>query len=162
MHDPLPKREDIWPLISANRHAFDIDFSIRPFGLCGVAREVWGVTGACIATRRSVFFEIGGLNEALAISCNDVDFCVGLRASGMRIIWTSRAELEHREQASRGEDVTPEQQAIALAAVARLRREWGNLMRDDPHYPPGLDSCTELFPFFYPALPMAVLPQEQT
>ena len=126
--------------------------SSGPFGLCGLAREVWGVTGACIATRRSVFFEIGGLNEALAVSCNDVDYCVRLRAAGYRVIWTPWAEMEHREQASRGEDLTPEQQARALEEIGRLRRDWGNLMRDDPHYPPALDSCSELFPFFYPAL----------
>jgi GT2 family glycosyltransferase len=124
--------------------------SSGPFGLLGVAREVWGVTGACIATRRSVFLEIGGLNEALAVSCNDVEFCVRLRASGYRILWTPWAELEHREQASRGNDVTPEQQALAVDEIARLRRDWGNLMRDDPHYPPALDSRTELLPFFYP------------
>jgi GT2 family glycosyltransferase len=132
-----------------------------PFGLCAVAREVWGVTGACMATRRSVFFEVGGLNEALAVSCNDVDYCVRLRASGYRVLWTPWAELEHRELASRGDDVTPVQQARALEEIARLRRDWGNLMRDDPHYPPALDAETELFPFFYTAPPIRTTTRRQ-
>ena len=118
-----------------------------------MAREVWGVTGACIATRRSVFFDVGGLNEALAVSCNDVEFCIRLRAAGYRIIWTPWAELEHREQATRGDDRTPEQQALAVSEIARLRRDWGSLMRDDPHYPQAFDSATELYPFFYPVPP---------
>jgi GT2 family glycosyltransferase len=127
--------------------------SSGPSGLCAVAREVWGVTGACIATRRSVFFDVGGLNEALAVSCNDVEFCIRLRAAGYRVIWTPWAELEHREQATRGGDLTPEQQALAVSEIARLRRDWGSLMRDDPHYPQALDSVTELYPFFYPVPP---------
>jgi GT2 family glycosyltransferase len=120
-----------------------------PCGLLSLAREVWGVTGACMALRRSVFFSAGGLNEALAVSCNDVDFCVRLRALGYRIIWTPWAELTHHELASRGDDVTPEQQARAREEHHRLRRDWGNLMRDDPHYPPALDSRSEVLPYFY-------------
>ncbi len=122
-----------------------------PFGLLALTREVWGVTGACMAIRRPVFFSVGGLNEALAVSCNDVEFCVRLRASGYRILWTPWAELEHREMASRGDDVTVAQQALAQEEHDRLRRDWGNLMRDDPHYPVALDRTTELLPFFYPA-----------
>ena len=120
-----------------------------PCDLSALAREVWGVTGACMALRRSIFFKVGGLNEALAVSCNDVDFCVRLRALGYRIIWTPWATLTHHELASRGDDVTPEQHARALEEHERLRRDWGNLMRDDPHYPVALDSRTELLPFFY-------------
>jgi GT2 family glycosyltransferase len=121
-----------------------------PFGLLALTREVWGVTGACMAIRRSVFFSVGGLNEALAVSCNDVDFCVRLRASGYRVLWTPWAELEHREMASRGDDVTLAQRALAQEEHDRLRRDWGNLMRDDPHYPAALDRATELLPFFHP------------
>ncbi len=120
-----------------------------PCDLSALAREVWGVTGACMALRRSVFLKVGGLNEALAVSCNDVDFCVRLRALGYRIIWTPWAALIHHELASRGDDVTPEQHARAREEHERLRRDWGNLMRDDPHYPVALDSRTELLPFFY-------------
>jgi GT2 family glycosyltransferase len=120
-----------------------------PFGLLALTREVWGITGACMAIRRHVFFAVGGLNEALAVSCNDVDFCVRLRACGYRILWTPWAELEHRELASRGDDVTLAQQARAQEEHDRLRRDWGSLMRDDPHYPPALDRQTERLPFFY-------------
>jgi GT2 family glycosyltransferase len=119
-----------------------------PFGLLALTREVWGVTGACMAVRRSVFFRVGGLNEALAVSCNDVDFCMRLRAAGYRVLWTPWAELDHHELASRGEDVTVEQQTLAQEEHDRLRRDWGNLMRDDPHYPELLDRGSEVLPFF--------------
>jgi len=75
---------------------------------------------------------------------------VRLRASGYRVLWTPWAELEHREMASRGDDVTLAQRALAQEEHDRLRRDWGNLMRDDPHYPAALDRATELLPFFHP------------
>jgi hypothetical protein len=64
------------------------------------------------------------------------------------VLWTPWAELDHHELASRGEDVTVEQQTLAQEEHDRLRRDWGNLMRDDPHYPELLDRGSEVLPFF--------------
>ena len=118
-----------------------------PFELLGVAREVWGVTGACLAIPRQVFSSIGGLNEALPLSCNDVDLCLKLTAYGYRIVWTPWAELEHPELTSRGPDTTPEQHARAREEIDRLVRDWGSLVSEDPYLHPALDAADEQLAF---------------
>ena len=55
------------------------------------------VTGACLVFRKCVFAEVGGFDEALAVAFNDVDFCLRLKTSGYRILWTPYAELLHHE-----------------------------------------------------------------
>jgi GT2 family glycosyltransferase len=77
-------------------------------GYCGqlsVARTLMAVTGACVAIRRVVFFEVGGFEEInLQVSCNDIDLCLRLRKFGYRVVWTPFAELFHLESVSRGYD----------------------------------------------------------
>ena len=75
-----------------------------PYGLLTLARSVWSVTGACLAIRRELFFEVGGLNEGLPVTYNDVELCLRLTAQGYRTVWTPAALLEHRELASRSPD----------------------------------------------------------
>jgi GT2 family glycosyltransferase len=65
-------------------------------------RDVIAVTGACMMFRPSVFLEVGGFDEALAVSFGDVDFCMRLRQRGYWIIYTPLAVLCHLESASRG------------------------------------------------------------
>jgi GT2 family glycosyltransferase len=107
-------------------------------GVFDVAHGVSVVTGACLALRRATFFEVGGLDEGLAVSCNDVDLCLRLLAYGYRNVWTPHAVLEHREMASRGPDRTQAMQARAAAELDRLSRNWGSAAVSDPHFNPNL------------------------
>ena len=59
-----------------------------PFGLLEIDREVTAVTGACLLTPRDVFDEIGGLPEHFAVAFNDLEYCLRVRATGRRVIWT--------------------------------------------------------------------------
>src|SRR5260221_5378449 len=78
------------------------------FGQLALARTLSAVTGACMAIRRQVFFEAGGLNEAnLAVAYNDVDLCFRVGDRGHSVVWTAFSELFHLEGASRGPDPTP-------------------------------------------------------
>ena len=97
------------------------------------------VTAACLAVRRSVFEEVGGLDEALAVAFNDVDFCLRVGDSGYRNVWTPYAELYHHESATRGYEDNPEKQARFANEVALMRSRWGALLDDDPAYNPNLD-----------------------
>ena len=77
-----------------------------------VPREVSAVTAACMMVRASTWRKLGGFDERLAVSYNDVDFCLRALEAGYRNIYTPRAELEHAESASRGPLHPPEEQAL--------------------------------------------------
>jgi GT2 family glycosyltransferase len=116
------------------RHFFRYleDDSPGAFGLAGLARSVWGVTGACMAIPRTVFVGLGGMNEAFPVTYNDVEFCLRLAAHGYRILWTPWSRLEHREAATRTSDLTQPRRAQLLAELHRLRRDWDRRMLSDP------------------------------
>jgi GT2 family glycosyltransferase len=88
--------------------------------------------------RRDAFAGIGGFDEQLAMSYNDVDLCLRLRAAGWRIVWTPNAELYHKESASFGRHnlgTTKEQWTLESEVV---RRRWAAQLSADPHYNPNL------------------------
>ncbi len=117
------------------------------FNRLNLAQEVSCVTGACLAVRRGVYDAVGGFNERdLAISFNDVDFCIRLRQAGYTIIWTPGAELYHHESLSRGRpDGTPEAARRNDAEIAYMRRRWGPVLDSDPYYNPNLSLEAESF-----------------
>jgi GT2 family glycosyltransferase len=107
-------------------------------GTFSVAHSVSVVTGACLALRRSTFFEVGGLDEGLGVSCNDVDLCLRLLSYGYRNVWTPYAVLEHREMASRGPDRTEAMRKRTAAELDRLSRNWGSAAVSDRYFNPNL------------------------
>ena len=96
-----------------------------------LTRTVSAVTGACLAIRRSVFVAVGGLDENLRVAFNDIDLCMRLGDHGYRVVWTPFAELLHYEGASRGFDITPEAQAIAVSEHTYFCGLWGTLTEAD-------------------------------
>ncbi|NPD03279.1 glycosyltransferase [Nocardioides sp. zg-1308] len=91
---------------------------VGPFGELVVNREVTGVTAACAAMRRDVFFEVGGFSEALPGNFNDVDLCYKVAASGRRTVFVATCELYHYESRTRESRVHEWER---LAVVSR----WG-------------------------------------
>lgn len=109
-----------------------------PNGELALTRTVSVVTGACLALRRSVFAEVGGLDERLKVAFNDVDICLRIGDCGYRVVWTPFAELLHLESASRGRDDTSEKLAIAEREAQLFWRSWRSLRHDDPFHNPNL------------------------
>lgn len=106
----------------------------------GTTRNVSAVTAACLAMRKSVFEEVGGLDEKdLKVAFNDVDLCLKVRKAGYDIVYTPHAELYHHESASRGQDLDPEARARFDGEVAVMRRRWGETLDHDPFYGPIFD-----------------------
>lgn len=103
-------------------------------GRARVVQSYSAVTGACMMVRRSLYRELGGLDERLRVAFNDVDFCLRLRAIGYRNIWTPHAELYHHESASRGVEDNPEKQARFQSEVDFMLEHWGSLLAQDPAY----------------------------
>jgi GT2 family glycosyltransferase len=61
-----------------------------------VTREVWGVTGACLMTKRQVFNRLGGFEVAYGMGTyEDADYCLKVRSSGLRIILNADAVATH-------------------------------------------------------------------
>ncbi|MBX3414320.1 MAG: glycosyltransferase family 2 protein [Pirellulales bacterium] len=114
-------------------------FSRRDVGYHGLltsVRECSAVTGACLLTRRDLFWQVGGLEESLPRAYNDVDFCLRLGERGHRIVFTPTAELYHHESVSRGRDTRDDLQF--QQAIAWMQRRWGRLLAEDPYYHPQL------------------------
>ncbi|CAH2902466.1 MAG: Glycosyl transferase, group 2 family [uncultured Paraburkholderia sp.] len=97
------------------------------------------VTAACLIVRKSIYEQVGGLNEAdLAVAFNDVDFCLRVRNAGYRNVWTPFAELYHHESATRGTEDSPEKVARFGREVDYMQTRWGHTLDFDPAYSPNL------------------------
>jgi len=103
------------------------------------------VTGACLMVAKRKYLEAGGLDEALAVSYNDVDLCLKLRRAGYRNVVVPRAKLFHYESKSRGGDDTPGKVARAMEEVGTIRKRWPRWAARDPYYNPNLTADAEDF-----------------
>ena len=119
-------------------------------GRAAAAQELSAVTAACLAVRRSVFEEVGGFDESLAVAFNDIDFCLRVLDAGYRNVWTPHAELYHHESASRGQEDTAEKRARFAAEVERMRRRWRGRLEEDPAYNPNLTLDWSNFELAFP------------
>ena len=74
------------------------------YGRNRVVYDMIGVTGACLMVSREKYREVGGLDEALAVAYNDVDFCFKLIEAGYYNVQRNDVVLYHHESLSRGLD----------------------------------------------------------
>jgi O-antigen biosynthesis protein len=96
-------------------------------------RNYSAVTGACQLIRRSVFEQIGGFDERMALCGSDVALCLQARAQGLQVLYTPFARLRHLESASRGASRIPNDD------FACSYHYYLPLLRDgDPFYNPNL------------------------
>lgn len=101
------------------------------------AQNVSAVTGACLLMKKSLFEQVGGLEERFAISLNDVDLCLKLREEGYLNVFTPFAELYHYESISRGLDDTGEKAFRYQEESTRFREKWKKVLeKGDPYYNP--------------------------
>ena len=101
------------------------------------AQDLTAVTGACIMMRRSVWDEIGYIDEAFAVNYNDIDLCMRIRKAGYLIVWTPYAELYHWESKSRGAVDDPVKRAGLEHEKNLFRAKWPEIFETgDPYYNP--------------------------
>lgn len=101
------------------------------------AQNATAVTGACLMVKKSLYEEVGGLDEGFAVSLNDVDFCLKLRAKGLLNVFTPFAELFHYESVSRGLDDHGEKAERYDRESEKFREKWKKeLEAGDPYYNP--------------------------
>ncbi len=74
-----------------------------PLNQHDVAREVSAVTGACLMTRTEIYEQLNGFDEVdFGVAYNDVDYCLRVRETGQRVIYTPQVKLMHWGSATRG------------------------------------------------------------
>lgn len=101
------------------------------------AQNVSAVTGACLLVKKSLYEEVGGLDESFEISLNDVDFCLKLRQKGLLNVFTPFAELYHYESVSRGLDDQGEKAERYNRESEHFRTKWKAVLEaGDPYYNP--------------------------
>ena len=110
------------------------------------AQDYSAVTAACMMVKRSVFEEVGGLTEELAVAFNDIDFCMKVRQKGYLIVYNPYAELYHYESKSRGLEDTPEKLERFHKEIRIFETRWPEIMKNgDPYYNPNLSLETQDF-----------------
>lgn len=101
------------------------------------AQNVTAVTGACLLVKKSLYDAVGGLEEGLQISLNDVDFCLKLREQNYLNVFTPFAELYHHESVSRGLDNQGEKAERYQRESDTFRAKWKRVLEQgDPYYNP--------------------------
>lgn len=120
----------------AHHHLREDDFGHHYLNV--VDREMAAVTGACLAMRKSVFEEIGGFDENLAVAFNDVVLCLDALARGYRNLFVATPLMIHHESKTRGFDDTPAKVAAFREEARYARGKHPGLFARDPYYSPNL------------------------
>lgn len=103
-------------------------------GRASFSQDVSAVTGACLLIRKSIYEEVGGMDEHLAVSYNDVDLCLKLREKGYLVVYDAFAHLHHYESRSRGYEDSPEKKARLSREAEYMKNKWKHVMGFDPYY----------------------------
>lgn len=100
----------------------------------GITHNLSAVTGACLLVKKSVFEEVGGLDESFEVAYNDVDFCLRVLKTGRVNVWTPYAELYHYESKSRGVDDLATNTRFQ-GEFKRFRERYADFLeKGDPYY----------------------------
>lgn len=109
------------------------------YGHGAMSMNMIAVTAACLLVKKSVYDELGGLNEELAVAYNDVEFCFRLLRNGYRNVQRNDAVLCHHESLSRGrDDMSDEKWDRLLAEKKKLYDLYPEYKGTDPYYSPYL------------------------
>ena len=102
-------------------------------------QDVSAVTAAAMLTKRSVFDEVGGFDEELAVAFNDIDYCLKINRSGRKVVYNPYACFYHYESRSRGQDTTDEKNARYMQELTLFTERWKEIYQNgDPYYNPNL------------------------
>ena len=98
-------------------------------------QDLSAVTAACMMVKRSVYEEVGGLEEKLKVAFNDVDFCLRVRKAGYLVVYDPYVELYHYESKTRGTEDTKEKVRRFQTEIEYMRSHWITLLKTgDPMY----------------------------
>ena len=90
-------------------------------------------------TRTDIYNRVGGYTEDLAISYNDVDYCLKVRSLGLTAVYTPFAELTHFESQSR-------EAKLDQSEADYFAEKWAAMVWSDPFYN---ENCLNVLPSTY-------------
>jgi GT2 family glycosyltransferase/SAM-dependent methyltransferase len=103
-----------------------------------VDQNYTAVTAACLMIRKSVYEEVGGLDEQdFKVSYNDVDLCLKVNKAGYLTVWTPYARLMHVGSVSQTKvDKTAQEAKMKRfqGEQSAMYRKWMGLIARDPAY----------------------------
>jgi GT2 family glycosyltransferase len=111
---------------TGTRHLFhnsNLPFAPGEFWV-NVLRNSEIVTGAGMAVKATIYREMGGFDENLAIDFNDTDFCLRVARSGLRNIYNPYSVIQHYEGATISRQVPKDTE------LEYFRNRWSNIDRD--------------------------------
>jgi GT2 family glycosyltransferase len=109
-------------LAQVPEHVRFADESQYDFQVGRWSRDVVAVTGACTIMRRQLWNELGGMDERLRVTFNDVDLCLRSHARGFYNVYLDDVLVEHREEFFTWFAQPSRRHHEAVRDVGRLRR----------------------------------------
>ena len=104
------------------------------------------VTAACIMTPKSIYEEVGWMDEGLAVAFNDVDFCLKIREKGYLVVYNPFIEFWHYESKTRGQEDSPAKIKRFQGEMSRFEQRWPEILDSgDPYYNINLSLDTEVY-----------------
>jgi GT2 family glycosyltransferase len=108
------------------------------FGRANLLQNYSAVTGACMAVKKKVYEEAGGMDENLSIAYNDIDFCLKILKLGYYNVYTPYALLYYHKSKTRGYKDAPEKQIRFTEEIKYFNKKWKDIIENDPAYNPNL------------------------
>lgn len=92
------------------------------------------VTGACMMIKRTVFEQVGGFEENLAVAFNDIDLCIRIMNEGYYNIHLADVELYHHESISRGKEDSEDKLRRFNLEIKYMTDKWKDVLENDLYY----------------------------
>ncbi|QZA80032.1 rhamnan synthesis F family protein [Deefgea piscis] len=96
------------------------------------------VTAACLMIRRSVYQQVGGMNEVdFKVSYNDVDLCLKVGELGLLVVWTPFSVVLHEGSVSQNTvDVAKQTEKLRRfqSEQQAMYAKWSTKIGNDPAY----------------------------
>ncbi|MGD9849841.1 MAG: glycosyltransferase [Nitrospirales bacterium] len=88
-------------------------------------REMQAVTAACMLVKKDIFKQVAGFDEGYINGFEDVDFCLRVRESGMKIIYQPQSRLYHIGSQTQG------RKDHEAENVQRFKSKWSEYWIED-------------------------------
>ena len=131
--------------VAGHAHKYSSQEAYGYFSRLQIIQNYSALTGACMMMKKSIYLEVGGLEEALEVAFNDIDLCLKVLEKGYRNLWTPYAELIHYESKSRGLEDTPEKKERFEKEIFFMKQKWAKELLGDRCYNANLTLVHENF-----------------